>query len=241
MFVQEHGVALLAWSSLQWERNQIPEPAVREGVLVRKEAIVRVEANVWPRLHRLRQQMRPEATSQRCRQSILEEQPDVGTPSRPGALERRRKVEARARLQEPARVGLPTSLVKVDGEQVAGLVQQQRIHAGNERLAVRAASRQMPADHVISDREEPTMGAVGAFDARLLANATDPLVSISARGRIAAPACLAALEAARVHVDAAAEQRPEQRDLCLGRGRVGDRAQIHWRLWIVSASRNTSG
>jgi hypothetical protein len=61
------------------------------------------------------------------------------------------------------------------------------------------------SEHVINDRKEPTVGTFGAFDARLLAHASDPLIGTC--GRVTRPACLAALESSRVHVVAASEER----------------------------------
>src|SRR5918996_6163990 len=64
------------------------------------------------------------------------------------------------------------------------------------------------------------MRTLGAFDARLFADAANPFVG--ARGGIAGLAGLPALEPPRIHILTTAEQRTEQRDL-----RVGRRMPIH--------------
>src|SRR6266540_351292 len=69
--------------------------------------------------------------------------------------------------------------------------------------------------NVVSDRKEPTVGTFGAFDAGLLAHASDPLVGTG--GRVPRPACFAALESPRVHVVATSEERTKERDLVLRR------------------------
>ena len=75
----------------------------------------------------------------------------------------------------------PSALVKIDGKEEAGLVLQQRIDARDERLRVGVGSRQVPADDVVGHRKESTVGTLGALDARLLADATYPLVCASGR------------------------------------------------------------
>lgn len=116
----------------------------------------------------------------------------------------------------------PAGLVEVDGEEEAGFVPKQRVDAGDEGLSLGVATRQVPANDVVSDRKEPTVGTFSAFDARLLADATNPLVGTG--GRVTGSARFSALKSPGVHVVAASEQRPEQGDLRFGRRRPIDRA-----------------
>jgi hypothetical protein len=74
---------------------------------------------------------------------------------------------------------------------------------------------------------EPTVGTLRAFDARLLADASDPLVGTG--WRVTSPARFAALESPRVDVVAASEERTEQGDLRFRRRSLIDRPrdQVH--------------
>ena len=121
----------------------------------------------------------------------------------------------------------PAGLVEIDGQEEARLVLKHRIDAGDKRLALGVAARQVPTNHFVSHRKESTVGTVGAFDARLLADASHPLVG--AGGRVTGLAGFPALESPRINIVATAEQRTEQRDLGLRRRCLIDRArdQVH--------------
>jgi hypothetical protein len=82
LVIEEDAVSLVAWSFLQRQRNQVPEAAVRHRVLIRKETVVRIQADVRPPFHRLRQNVRPESSGQRGWNGVLEEEPDVPTSPR---------------------------------------------------------------------------------------------------------------------------------------------------------------
>jgi hypothetical protein len=62
-------------------------------------------------------------------------------------------------MQECDGICLPPCLVEIDGEEVARLVQKQRVDASDERLTLSISPGQMPADDVVGDRKEPTMRA----------------------------------------------------------------------------------
>ena len=130
-----------------------------------------------------------------------------------------RQVQAPAAFEAGRRVLPPAALVEVDGQEPAGVVRQQRIDAGHERLAAGIGARQVPAHDLVRQGKKPTVRAFGAFDPGLLAHAADPFVRTG--GRIAVLARPAALEPARIDVLAAAEQRAEQPDL-----------GVRWRLAI---------
>jgi hypothetical protein len=72
------------------------------------------------------------------------------------------------------------------------------------------------------------MLARGALDPRFLADAADPFVQ--ARRGVSRLASLATLEATRVDVVSAAEQRAEESNLRLGRRVLGDECEwrVHW-------------
>ena len=69
----------------------------------------------------------------------------------------------------------------------------------------------MPADYVVGNGQKPLMRTISAFDARLFANPSDPLVG--AHRRIAGFAGLAALKAARIDIVTSTKKRPEECDL----------------------------
>jgi uncharacterized LabA/DUF88 family protein len=71
----------------------------------------------------------------------------------------------------------PVRLVEINREEEAGLVLKQRVDASDERLTLGVATWQVPANDVVGDRKEPTVGTFSAFDARLLADGTDECIS----------------------------------------------------------------
>ena len=79
--IEEHAVVLLAWSLLQRQGDQVPEPSLRHRVLIRKETVVRIQADVRPPLHRLGKDVRSQPSGQRGGNGLLEEEPDVRASS----------------------------------------------------------------------------------------------------------------------------------------------------------------
>ena len=67
------------------------------------------------------------------------------------------------RAHERGRVLLPTDLVEVHSKKEARLVQEQRVHSGNEWLALNVLGGQMPANDLIGDRKKPPVGTIGAL------------------------------------------------------------------------------
>lgn len=158
--IEEHAVALLPCSLLQGQGNQVAEPALRHGVLVGKQAVVRVQPDIGPALHGLGQEVRPKPTSQAGSNRTVEEDPDVSAVTRARPLERRGHTQAPTGLEECLGIVPPADLVEIDGQEVAGLVSQQRVHTRHEGLAVAIRSGQMPRDDLIGDREQATLVAV---------------------------------------------------------------------------------
>jgi hypothetical protein len=122
VFVQKDAVALLAWTSLQRQGDQIAKPSVRQRVLAGEEAIVGVEPDVGAPDHSLGQQVRPESPRQRRRHGVFEEDPDMATASRARSLERGWHLQLAARLEKCRRVLVPVRLIEVDPQQAARLV-----------------------------------------------------------------------------------------------------------------------
>jgi hypothetical protein len=159
--------------------------------------------------------MRSQSSGKRGRNGFFEKEPDM-RPS-PGARSfvRGREIEVATSVKKRRSSVTPAGLVEIDGKEEAGLVLKQRVDARDEGLSLGVATRQVPANDVVRDRKEPTARTFSAFDAWLLAHATDPLVG--ACGRVPRPARLAALEPPRVHIFATSEERPKKRDLRLRR------------------------
>jgi hypothetical protein len=103
--------------------------------------------------------------------------------------------------------------------------------ASNDAAPTWLLARQVVVDHRIRQRHQQPVAAVAALDARLLADASPPLVGASRR--VARLARGLALPANWVDIGATPEQPSKQCHL-LGRGQVGT-----WRRW--RRVRHTSG
>lgn len=84
-------------------------------------------------------------------------------------------------MQKGRRIRLPTCLIEVNGEEEAGFVEEHRIDARDKWLIRVVSARQMAANDIVGDRQESTMRAFRALDARLFADAPDPLVGTRRR------------------------------------------------------------
>jgi hypothetical protein len=202
--VKKHAIALITCALLERQSDQVTEATLGQRVLVRKEAIVRIEADVWPAFHRLGQQVGTKASHQRRRQRIVEEQPYMAAASGARSLEGGWDSQSVAGTQKRGGVILPPRLVEVDCEEEARLVEQQGVHTSNEGLSFGIASRQVPADDVVGDRQEAAVGAFRTLDSRLLTDASDPFIRASRR--VPGSPGLAAFETSRVHVLAATKE-----------------------------------
>ena len=72
---------------------------------------------------------------------------------------------------------------------------------------------EMGSKNVVAERDKCLIGAFSAFDFRLAADASDPL--ISTHRRVASLSALCILPSARKHLLSPSEQAPEERDLLL--------------------------
>src|SRR5262249_29826861 len=179
--VDEHAVAVLARPSLQRKRDEVAEAAARHRVLARKKSVVGLEADLWAAVHGPRQQHRCEAARLEGRDGVGKEKPDVAAVAGARPLERGRNSELATRGQKCERVTRPALVVEVDGEKAAGVVEQQRIHAGDEITSAPDAilATQMSFDHLVDDRNERLVWALAATNLRLAANTAHPLVGAS--------------------------------------------------------------
>ena len=71
--VEEDAVAVTAAVFLQWQRDQIAESTVWQGVLIREEPVVRIETEVRPTFHRLGQNVAAKLSRECGRHSLVEE------------------------------------------------------------------------------------------------------------------------------------------------------------------------
>ena len=133
--VEKDAVSPLPRLFLQRQRDQAAEAALRHRILARKKAVVRVEAELRPLLHRLGEHVRAEAAGERRRNRLLEEEPQMRAQPGARALDGGRKIQTPAAFQTGHGILAPAALVEIDGEEPAGLVRQQRIDAGYERIA----------------------------------------------------------------------------------------------------------
>ena len=128
----------------------------------------------------------------------------MAASSRTRSLEGRRDSQTVAGFQERRSVILPSGLVEVDCEEETGLIEQQWVHASDERLSFGIPSRQVPADNVVGDRQEAPVRALRTLDPRLFADALYPFVR--ACGSVPGSPGLAALESSRIDVFATAKE-----------------------------------
>jgi hypothetical protein len=139
--IDEDAVAVLARLLLQGKRDQIAEASPRKRVLVRKEAVVRIETDFGAAFHRLGQDVRTEPPRERGRDGLFEEEPHVTALAGARALDGGGKIQLTARLRERRRILPPASLVEIRRQEEARLVEEHRIHPGHERLARVVVSR----------------------------------------------------------------------------------------------------
>jgi hypothetical protein len=148
--IQKHAVALIARHLLQRQCDQVSESALRQEILVGKEAVVGIQSDVWPVFHGLCQQGGTEPSGQGRRDCLLEEQPDVSATPGAWSLERSRQVHAATSFEKGAYILAPLGLVEIDRQKGAGLIGKQRIAPSDKGLAIRVAAGQVPTDDVVS-------------------------------------------------------------------------------------------
>ncbi len=90
------------------------------------------------------------------------------------ALARARDLQRGWNLEFPTRfhkgscVILPFRFIEVDRQKMAGVIRQQRINTDG------VMASQMIVDHLIRDRNQQAMNAIGTFDARFFADTGPP-------------------------------------------------------------------
>ena len=146
---------------------------------------------------------RAQASGIARRHPASEKQPGVRTVAGAGNLKGDRRPKLVTRLDESPRVLPPVGLVEIDGEEMAGVVGQQRIDAD------RVPAGQVAVDDRIRQRDQQAVGTVRTLDARLLADTGTPFVGT---GRcVTRLAGGLAFPADGVSIRAAPEQAAKQR------------------------------
>ena len=128
----------------------------------------------------------------------------MGAVARARDFDRDRNAQLATRMCEGLCIAAPIGVVEIDSQEMAGIVGQQRIDADG------VTAGKMVVEGLVSQWYQEPVAAVGALDARLLANACAPFVGT--RGRIAGLARLA-LPAHWIDIGAATKQPAEERDL----------------------------
>jgi hypothetical protein len=98
-----------------------------------------------------------------------------------GSLQYGRNAKGTTCLYECQAVLAPALLIEVGRKEEARFVLKHGVNACHERLAGVIKSRKMPANHIVSNRQELTKLAIGAFDPRLLTDTPHPFVPAGRR------------------------------------------------------------
>jgi len=158
----------------------------------------------------------------------------VGAVSRAGAFECDGQLEVLAGGDKGKGVFLPTVAVEIYRQEMARFIEQHGIDSDDEVLALLVLTGEVLTQDLVGHGEEATVGAVEAFDARLLADSFNPLIGA---GRLVAGASgPCALETKRVNITASTEEGAKEGDFFVRWGGVGDgkgfwslRSEVHGR------------
>ena len=83
VFVQKNGVPLLPRLLLQGQRNQVPEPALGQRILVGKKPVIGAETNLGTILHRLGENVGSQFARHARRHGFFKEKPEVAAIAGP--------------------------------------------------------------------------------------------------------------------------------------------------------------
>ena len=81
--IKEDRVVLFACGPLKRQGNQVSKSSLRHRVLVRKQPVIRIEADVRTSFHRLSENVRSQSSGKCRRNGLFEEEPHM--PASPGA------------------------------------------------------------------------------------------------------------------------------------------------------------
>jgi hypothetical protein len=219
VLIDEQRVSSLGCPILHGKGDQVPKSPLRQDILIGKEPVIRIKADLGAGFMRFGQEQGTEATRRHGRHGFREKQPSVGSVAGPGTLDDDGDSETSACLTERIDVGRPIFLIEIRGKEAARFIFVKRIDThhkfphrpGRKAAAARRileglglgmagidTAENMAFDHFGLKREELSDGAFAAFDLRLSADAANPFVS-AGRG-IAGFSGLGALPPNRVDV-----------------------------------------
>jgi len=133
---------------LQRESDQVAEAALGHRVLARKQAVVRVEADLMTTFKCVREDRAAQIPRRVCRNRTLEEDPEMRSATGPRPLQRCRHAELSARTHHLGYIDLPRRLVEIDGEEPTGFVFEQRIDAHD------MVPKEVAANHLVVERQQ---------------------------------------------------------------------------------------
>ena len=215
VFVDEEAVSFGAGSFLEGKGDEVPETAAREGVLIGEEAVVGGELGLGSAFGGFGEEEGGEFSGEGGGDGFLEKEPDVGAVAGAGFFQRGGNLFLGAGGEVGEGVVGPAWAVEIDGEEVAGFVEEHGVDSDDE------ISGEVTADHFVGDGEPGLVGAGVTFDAGLFADAPNPFVSAD-RG-VSRFAGFLADEAMRVDFFAATKERAEEGDFFRGGRGVAER------------------
>ena len=216
LVVEKDAVAPRARLFLQGQGDEVPQPALGQGVLVREEPVIRAEAEVGPSFHGLGEEEGTEIAREPGGDRVGKEQPDMGAVARARPFQGGGDFETPAGLQEGHGVHGPVFAVEIERQEMTALVFEQGENAGHKVPAASIDAREVPANHLVGDGEEAPVRTIEALDLRLLAQAAHPFVG--AGGLVTRAPRLPALETHRVNILPPTKQGSEEGDLLGSRG-----------------------
>ena len=120
--------------------DRVSETAVRQRVLIRKEAIIGAKTDAGVTLHGFGQDERSQSRRRNRGDRFLEEQPHMSSATGAGSFEGSRHTKRTAALEKCSRRFLPSVLIEIDGPEETCLILKHGINVRNERLPSRIES-----------------------------------------------------------------------------------------------------
>ena len=185
LVIHEDGISPLARAVLKRESDEVAKSAARKRVLIGKEAVVRLHAQLVAPAHRLGNEIAAHLAGggrgHRCR----EEEPDVGPVAGAGPLDGAGETSDATGFNEGRHVIGPGRLVEVCRQEPTPLIGEQWVNAND------VTPLEVVEDHLVFDREECLVWTLAALHPGLLADAADPLVPTGRRVPLAPRPCVA--------------------------------------------------
>ena len=154
--IDEYAAAVLARHLLQRQGDQVAEAALGHRVLVREQAVVGLQLQLSGARAGVADDGRAQAAGVTGRHPAGEEYPSVRAIPGAGNLQGNGHAQLVARLHEGAGILSPLGFVEIDGEEMAGVILQQRIDA----------DRVLAGQMVVDDRSRTAESAGGCRSRR---------------------------------------------------------------------------